>query len=78
MVRSTIEFAQMVYKREPDSWIPIIESPERLHLFVIGGDAGRFSAFIPGWGHMNNPVLRAISDDDLQDTMDCPDDLCSV
>ena len=66
------------YKREPDSWIPIIENPERIHLFVIGGDAGRFSAFIPGWGHMNNPVLRAVSDDDLQDTMDCPDDLCSV
>ena len=66
------------YKREPDSWIPIIENPERIHLFVIGGDAGRFSAFIPGWGHMNNPVLRAVSDDDLQDTMDCPDDLCSI
>jgi hypothetical protein len=27
---------------------------------VIGGAAGRFSAFIPGWGHMSAPVLRSI------------------
>ena len=26
----------------------------------IGGSAGRFSAFIPGWGHMSSPVLRGI------------------
>jgi hypothetical protein len=25
------------YKREPDSRIPIVESPDRIHLFVIGG-----------------------------------------
>jgi hypothetical protein len=48
------------YKREPDSRIPIVESPERIHLFVVGGHAGRFSAFIPGWGHMSTPVLRPI------------------
>src|SRR5580692_11642307 len=48
------------YKREPDSRIPIVESPERIHLFVVGGHAGRFSAFIPGWGHMSTPVLKAI------------------
>ena len=66
------------YKRQPDSWIPIIESPDRIHLFVIGGDAGRFSAFIPGWGHMNSPVLRAVNDDDLKEVIDCPDDVCSV
>jgi hypothetical protein len=27
---------------------------------VIGGEAGRFSAFIPGWGHMSAPVLHSI------------------
>jgi hypothetical protein len=27
---------------------------------VVGGMAGRFSAFIPGWGHMSSPVLRSI------------------
>jgi len=26
----------------------------------MGGEAGRFSVFIPGWGHMSSPVLRAI------------------
>ena len=35
-------------------------SPDHIHLFVIGGAAGRFSAFIPGWGHMTAPVLRSI------------------
>jgi hypothetical protein len=48
------------YKRHPDSWIPIIPGPDNIHLFVIGSEAGRFSAFIPGWGHMSTPVLRAI------------------
>src|SRR6516225_5787775 len=48
------------YKREPDARIPMVPSPDHIHLFVIGGEAGRFSAFIPGWGHMSSPVLRSI------------------
>ncbi len=48
------------YGRRLDSEIPIVASPEHLHLFVAGGEAGRFSAFLPGWGHMSSPVLRAI------------------
>ena len=48
------------YKREPDARIPIVPSPDHIHLFVIGGEAGRFSAFIPGWGHMSSPVLHSI------------------
>jgi hypothetical protein len=48
------------YKREPDSRVPIVPSPDHIHLFVAGGEAGRFSAFIPGWGHMSSPVLRGI------------------
>ena len=48
------------YRRDPDARIPIVPGPEHIHLFVIGGDAGRFSAFIPGWGHMSSPVLRQI------------------
>jgi hypothetical protein len=48
------------YKRELDSHIPIVPSPDHIHLFVAGGEAGRFSAFIPGWGHMSSPVLRGI------------------
>ena len=35
-------------------------SPDNIHLFVIGGTAGRFSSFIPGWGHYNSPVLRSV------------------
>ncbi len=48
------------YKRELDSRIPVVPSADHIHLFVAGGAAGRFSAFIPGWGHMSSPVLRAI------------------
>jgi hypothetical protein len=48
------------YKREPDARTPIVPSPDNIHLFVAGGEAGRFSAFIPGWGHMSTPVLRAV------------------
>jgi hypothetical protein len=50
------------YKREQGSRIPIIPDPDHIHLFVVGGEAGRFSAFIPGWGHMSSPVLRSIED----------------
>lgn len=48
------------YRRRPGARIPIVPSPDDIHLFVAGGDAGRFSAFLPGWGHMSAPVLRAI------------------
>ena len=48
------------YKREPDARIPIVPRPDDIHLFVAGGEEGRFSAFLPGWGHMSSPVLRAI------------------
>jgi hypothetical protein len=37
-----------------------VPDPEHIHLFVVGGEAGRFSAFIPGWGHMSAPVLRSV------------------
>ena len=65
------------YKRGLEDRIPIVSSSEHIHLFVAGGEAGRFSAFVPGWGHMTNPVLRNISD--LSPTMDdkiCNDDTC--
>src|SRR5579864_7436259 len=64
------------YKREPDSRIPIVPSPDHIHLFVIGGAAGRFSAFIPGWGHMSSPVLRAIEGGGPGATPVCVDGTC--
>lgn len=66
------------YRREPDSRIPIVESPEHIHLFVAGGDAGRFSAFIPGWGHMSTPVLRTIGTDAAASSERCLDGTCAV
>src|SRR3546814_13989643 len=49
------------YRRDLDSRIPIVPSADNIHLFIAGGEAGRFSAFIPDWGHLTNPVLRPIS-----------------
>jgi hypothetical protein len=48
------------YPRDVEAGIPVVPSPDHIHLFCAGGGAGRFSLFIPGWGHMTNPVLRAI------------------
>ncbi len=48
------------YGRELTSEIPLVPSADNIHLFIAGGDAGRFSAFLPGWGHMSSPVLRGI------------------
>lgn len=48
------------YRRRPEERLPIVPSPDNIHIFVMGGEAGRFSAFIPGWGHVNTPVLRAV------------------
>jgi hypothetical protein len=49
------------YRRDVDENIPVVPSPDHIHLFCAGGEAGRFSAFIPGWGHMASPVLREIN-----------------
>jgi len=66
------------YKREPEARIPIVPSPEDIHLFVAGGEAGRFSAFIPGWGHMTAPVLRSIGKGDPIRESSCTDAACSL
>ena len=66
------------YKRGPDDRIPLVESPERIHVFVVGGDAGRFSAFIPGWGHMSTPVVRPVNDAAIGTADDCADGLCKL
>jgi hypothetical protein len=66
------------YKRYPDSRIPIVESPDRIHLFAIGGNAGRFSAFIPGWGHMSTPVLKSVTETATISDDECADGMCTL
>ena len=66
------------YKRGLDSRIPIVPKPDNIHLFVAGGDAGRFSAFIPGWGHMTNPVLRGIDGKEPAAGPVCVDGTCML
>ncbi|HBK78091.1 MAG TPA: hypothetical protein DDZ83_00105 [Nitrospinae bacterium] len=66
------------YGREAESRIPIVPSPENIHLFVAGGEAGRFSAFIPGWGHMTNPVLRAVDSGEPAPGAICVDGTCML
>jgi hypothetical protein len=65
------------YRRDQDARIPVVPGPDHIHLFVVGGEAGRFSAFIPGWGHMSAPVLRSIEDGALPDRAPiCVDGAC--
>ena len=66
------------YRREPDSRIPIVPSPDDIHLFVAGGEAGRFSAFIPGWGHMSSPALRALDGRPPVSGPACVDGTCAL
>ncbi|HXZ44134.1 MAG TPA: hypothetical protein VEH53_04835, partial [archaeon] len=61
-----------------DARIPIIASPDWIHLFVAGGEAGRFSAFIPGWGHMSAPVLRSIDGRAPVTRPECVDGTCAL
>jgi len=66
------------YKRDLDARIPIVASPDHIHLFVAGGEAGRFSAFIPGWGHMSSPVLGSISGGGPVTRPECLDGTCAL
>jgi hypothetical protein len=66
------------YRREPGARIPIVPSPDDIHLFVAGGEAGRFSAFLPGWGHMTSPVLRAIDGSAPANGDRCVDGTCEL
>jgi hypothetical protein len=67
------------FKREPETRIPIVHSPDNIHLFVMGGEAGRFSVLIPGWGHMSTPVLRPIEAGRTGDNgADCTSGACAL
>ena len=66
------------YKRAPEARIPIVPRPDDIHLFVAGGQAGRFSAFLPGWGHMTSPVLRAIDGRPPRTGPTCVDGTCRL
>jgi hypothetical protein len=55
----------------------VVPGADNIHLFVAGGEAGRFSAFIPGWGHMSTPVLCAV-DGATAAGPDCVDGACAV
>lgn len=66
------------HRREPGERIPIVPGPSDIHLFVAGGEAGRFSAFIPGWGHMSGPVLRALDGRPPASGPACVDGTCQL
>jgi hypothetical protein len=64
------------YKREPNPRISIVSDLEHIHLFVAAGEAGRFSAFIPGCGHRSSPVLRSIGTAAGRPAPVCAEDTC--
>ena len=66
------------YRREAGARIPIVPTPDDIHLFVAGGAAGRFSAFLPGWGHMTAPVLRELEGREPLTGPACADGTCEL
>jgi hypothetical protein len=45
----------------PDALLPIVESPERLHVIVAGGP-GKHSSWMPTFGQQTRPVTTLIAD----------------
>lgn len=70
------------YPRRPGQRVPVVFTPDDIHLFIAGGEAGRFSAFLPGWSTATTPVLRAIDDDKEPATqpngIECSDGSCRL
>jgi len=66
------------YNRDLQATNPVVPAPSNIHLFIAGGDAGRFSAFIPGWGHMSEPVLLGLDGQLPSPTTECEDDSCRL
>ncbi len=71
------------YPRQPGRRVPIVFTPDDIHLFVAGGSAGRFSAFLPGWSTATTPVLRAVEDNvpgagGNARELDCSDGACRL
>ncbi|WP_099223848.1 hypothetical protein [Mycobacterium persicum] len=71
------------YPRESGRRVPIVFTPDDIHLLVAGGSAGRFSAFLPGWSTATTPVLRAGEDDVVGSTasgrdLECSDGSCRL
>jgi hypothetical protein len=50
------------YSRREGSHVPIVFTPDDIHLFVAGGAAGRFSAVLPGWSTATTPVLKPVGE----------------
>jgi hypothetical protein len=52
-----------VDRDDPDAMVPMAKSPDDFFVIVAGGDAGRFSLAIPGWGELGTRVVsRALPD----------------
>lgn len=48
---------------DPDAWVPMAESPDDIFVIVAGGDAGRFSLAIPGWGKLGTRAVTRVLPD---------------
>lgn len=58
---------------DDQAWISAVSSPAHILLIVAGGEAGRFSAFIPGWAgrHMSRAVTLPVD-------ASCSGDVCEI
>ena len=42
---------------DDDAMVPVVRRPEDIHVVVAGGDAGKFSMVIPGWGDFGTRAI---------------------
>ena len=47
-------------RSDPEQRVPVVDTPDRFIVLVAGGEAGRFSAIMPGWGHLSVSVSAPI------------------
>lgn len=62
-----------IVPEDEQAWVSAVSSPDHILLVVAGGEAGRFSAFIPGWAgrHMSKAVT-------LPTEPSCSGDICAL
>lgn len=47
-------------RENPEELVPVVPRPENIHILFAGGQAGRFSIVVPGWGRMGGQAVTKL------------------
>lgn len=66
--RALLAWPRWVDRSDEQALVPIVRSPENIHILVAGGESGRFISLCPGWGDMGGfAVTRKVRFPDKPD-----------